>query len=137
MTCPNCHQVTPVPASGVAGLQASFRVNQLLGIVEEHKKASSSASDSLEKGENVPASPSQPEKILIVCSEHKGREVELYCETCKETICWKCIKKGAKNNNHDYEELSEVFEEYTKEIFASLEPVEEQLAIINVSMSQL
>ncbi len=30
LTCPTCRQVTPVPADGVAGLQAAFRVNQLL-----------------------------------------------------------------------------------------------------------
>ncbi len=39
LPCPTCRQVTPVPASGVAGLQVAFHVNQLLEIVEEHKKA--------------------------------------------------------------------------------------------------
>ena len=39
LTCPVCCQVTPVPTNGVTGLQAAFRDNQLLEIVEQYKKA--------------------------------------------------------------------------------------------------
>ena len=52
LTCPNCRQVTPVPANGVAGLQAAFRVNKLLEIVEEHKKVKV-ATASPEESENA------------------------------------------------------------------------------------
>ena len=93
LTCPNCRQVTPVPASGVAGLQAAFQINQLLEIVEEHKKAKD-ATASAERVESASTSPTPHGNITVGCPEHGGREVELYCETCGETICWKCIMKG-------------------------------------------
>ena len=38
LSCPQCRQITPVPASGVAGLQSDFRSNQFLAIVDEGHK---------------------------------------------------------------------------------------------------
>ena len=35
LTCPNCRQVTPVPANGVRGLQSAFHINRFLEIAEE------------------------------------------------------------------------------------------------------
>ena len=35
LTCPNCRQVMPVPASGVAGLPAAFQIKCLLEIVNK------------------------------------------------------------------------------------------------------
>ncbi len=135
LTCPNCRQVTPVPASGVADLQAAFRVNQLLEIVEEHKKATASAPST--------ASTASPEKVesarnnTACCPEHDGRELELYCETCLEMICYKCIKKGEKHHSHHYEELNEAFERYKGEITSLLEPVEKQLTTIEAALVRL
>ena len=42
LSCPICRQVTPIPASGTAGLQSAFRINRLLEIVEEKEKANDS-----------------------------------------------------------------------------------------------
>ena len=44
LTCPNCRQVTPIPADrGVAGLQPAFHINNLLEIQESLKKAETPA----------------------------------------------------------------------------------------------
>ena len=56
LACPNCRQITPIPSGGVAGLQAAFHINHLLGIMEEHKK----------------------EKQC--CPDHPGEELKLYCD---------------------------------------------------------
>ena len=64
LTCPNCRQVTPVPASGVRGLQPAFRVNQLLEIVEEHKKAMATTAKP-EKAESASTSPTPPRKTTV------------------------------------------------------------------------
>ena len=131
VTCPNCRHVTPVPTSGVRDLQASFRVNQLLEIVEEHKKTLTDT-PSLE---SIRARDPHA-KTTIGCPQHNGREVELYCETCEETICYKCIKKGEKHQTHDYEELVEAFERYQEEITLSLEPMEKQLIAIDKALPE-
>ena len=122
LTCLICRQVTPVPATGVAGLPPAFRINELLKIVEEHKKAliDPSASTSL-----VPRG-----KITVYCPEHDAKEVKLYCETCKELICLRCVIKGRKHHGHEYQELSEAFEKYKAETMALLEPMKKQRATI-------
>ena len=115
LTCPNCRQVTPVPASGVAGLQAAFQVNKLLDIVEEH---------------SVNVVVANPEKTVLtsekqtqqksICSEHDGKEMELYCITCEGAICWECAIRGGKHHSHNYEKLKEAFTKCKKELESEL-----------------
>ncbi len=124
LTCPNCRQVTPVPAGGVAGLQSAFHINRLLGIMEEHKKGID---------ESAHAENSSP----VTCFEHEGKESKLYCETCGKLICLKCVTKHGKHHKHDHELMDEAFEKFKKEIGSSLKPVEKQLATINQAIEQI
>ena len=136
LTCPTCRHTTPVPANGVAGLQPAFQINHLLEVVEKHKKAAADPSAS-ENVERDSTSLTPHDKISVCCPEHGGKEVELYCETCGETICLRCALKGGKHHSHDYEELDKAFERYNVEITASLESMEKQLATINKALAQL
>ena len=127
LTCPTCRQVTPIPARGVAGLQSAFHINNLLEILE----------DSAKKLENVPATPERatptdlnPVSKASHCFVHEDKELELYCETCGELICLKCVTKSGKHHSHDYEELNVAFEKYKEEITSSLEPMEKQVTTI-------
>ncbi len=129
LTCPNCRQVTPVPAGGVAGLQSAFQTNRLLGIMEEHKKG---GKDKPAHAKNSSTSNTQ----IMQCSEHLDEQVKFYCEACEKLICWKCVYSG-KHHNHDHGFLDEAFEKYKKEISSSLRPVEKQMATINQAMEQL
>ncbi len=130
LTCPNCRQVTPVPAGGVAGLQSAFHINRLLGIMEEHKKG---------KDETAHAENSSPVRIPLhpPCSEHSHEEVKLYCETCGKLICLKCATKGGKHLNHSHELLDEAVRKYTEEIKSSLKPVERQMATVENALEEL
>ena len=132
LTCPTCRQVTPIPARGVAGLQSAFHINNLLEILE----------DSVKKLENAPATPERatPTYLNLVnkashCFVHEDKELELYCETCGELICYKCVTKSGKHHSHDYEELNVAFEKYKKEIKSSLEPMEKQMTTIKKALA--
>ena len=132
LTCPTCRQDTPIPARGVAGLQSAFHINTLLEILE----------DSAKKLENAPATPERatptdlnPGNKASHCFVHKDKELELYCETCGELICYKCVAKSGKHHSHDYEELNVAFEKYKKEITSSLEPMEKQVTIIKRALA--
>ena len=57
------------------------------------------------------------------CFVHKEKELELYCETCGELICYKCALKGGEHHSYDYEELDVAFQKYKEEIMSSLEPM--------------
>ena len=132
LTCPTCRQVTPIPARGVAGLQSAFHINNLLEILE----------DSANKLENAPATPERatptdlnPVNKASHCFVHEDKELELYCETCGELICLKCVTKSGKHHSHDYEELNVAFEKYKKEIMSSLEPMEKQVTTIKKALA--
>ena len=132
LTCPTCRQATPIPARGVAGLQSAFHINNLLEILE----------DSARKLENAPATPERavptdlnPGKKASHCFVHEDKELELYCETCGELICLKCVTKSGKHHSHDYEELNVAFEKYKKEIISSLAPMEKQVTIIKKALA--
>ena len=132
LTCPTCRQATPIPARGVAGLQSAFHINTLLEILE----------DSARKLENAPATPERatPTDLNLGnkashCFVHEDKELELYCETCGELICYKCVTKSGKHHSHDYEELNVAFEKYKKEIASSLEPMEKQVMTIKKALA--
>ena len=71
------------------------------------------------------------------CREHLEKEVDLYCETCRELVCYKCVIRGGKHQNHDYKEIDQAFLEYKEWIVASVEPMEKQVTAITKSLGQL
>ena len=107
LTCPNCRQVTPVPASGVAGLQPAFQTNHLLDILKEHKKAKEGAR---------------------YCADHQERELELYCESCEQLICVQCTI--TEHHGHKYSLLKDALEKYKKDTKASLTPAKERMSAV-------
>ena len=137
LTCPICRHDTPVPANGVAGLQPAFQINHLLEIMEEHKKTAADPPASAEKAKRDSTSLTCRSKVKVCCREHAGKEVELFCETCGEPVCVKCVIKGGKHNNHDCEELDKAFERYKVEVTPSMEPMEKQVTTITKALAQL
>ena len=55
-------------------------------------------------------------KAKVHCPSHEDREAELYCETCEQLMCYKCVAKGSDHHSHEYKDLGEVFEGYMTEI---------------------
>ena len=134
LTCPTCRQVTPIPPSGVVGLQSAFHINHLLEIQDSVKKLQNPpANFEVAVGGTVVENP--PKNAAQFCFEHVEEELKLYCETCGELICYKCGLKGGKHHSHDYEELDQAFEKYKKEIASSIEPMEKQVAIIKKALA--
>ncbi len=129
LTCPTCRQVTPVPARGVAGLQSAFHINNLLEVLESVKNISEQSIFQEHRNNSISTG-------VSYCSVHNDKEVELYCETCGELICWKCAFKGGRHSTHNYEELNEAFERYKEEISLSLEPMEKQLPVITEALAR-
>ena len=130
MPCPTCRHDTPIPATGtgMADLQSAFHINYLLEIQDLLKEV---------KDPVVISAEAKDSKITPYCSEHKGKELELYCEKCEELICYKCVYKGGKHHNHDSEQIEVLVEKYKGEIMSSLKPMEEKLTIVNKALAQL
>ena len=67
-----------------------------------------------------------PLKKTLLCSKHKEKDADLYCETCDELICRDCIVRV--HRDHQYDLVSESFAKQEKVIVDSLKPVEDQIA---------
>ena len=86
LPCPTCRQVTPIPPSGVAGLQPTFQTNQ-------HEKV---------------------KQDILYCQQHQNQELVFYCDICEELICVQCTIQ--QHNGHKYNLIGEVFEKHKQEI---------------------
>ena len=131
--CPNCRQITPVPANGVAGLRPAFLINHLLDITKDLRKERE-APASAERADSSHASLSSPHEDF--CSEHAEEKLKLYCETCGEVICPLCALKTGKHHNHDYLKLTESFKHYKKEISSLLEPIKKLQSSVDEVLTQ-
>ena len=134
LTCPNCRQATPVPDTGVSGLQSAFHINHLLEIVEEHKKEKDTAIAETTEGVATGVALQQQSSH---CTEHVDEELKLYCETCSEVICYKCVTKWGKHHSHDYQSISDAFDKYKDEISTFLEPMGNQLTRIDQALTDV
>ncbi len=121
ISCPTCRQITPLPSTGVAGLPSAFHIDSILEI----KK-------SVIKLEDLPSRPTNP---VMYCAVHKDKELELYCETCGELICLRCVTRGGQHQSHEHELLDEAFERYKEEITSLKEPMEKQLTTISKALT--
>ena len=131
LTCPICRQVTPIPGRGVAGLQSAFHINHLLEIKESFQNPAATPEGA------APTDVNLVNAKVSCCFVHKGKELELYCETCGEIICTRCALKGGKHQTHHYEELDQAFERYKAEITSLLGPMEKQVTVIMEALAQL
>ena len=132
LACPTCCQVTPVSDRGVAGLQPAFHINHLLELHESFQKVENPAATF----QGAAPTDVNPVKKVRHCFIHEGKELELYCETCGELICYICALKGGKHHDHDYELLDQAFKKYKHEITSSLEPMEKQVTTIKKALAQ-
>ena len=135
LSCPNCRQITPVPANGVTDLQSAFLINHLLDITEDLRREIT-VPPSAESADSSPASLPPPQEEISLCSEHEEEKLKLYCETCGELICYQCGLKTGKHHNHDYVLLKEGFERYKKEINSSLDPIKKLLSSVDEVLAQ-
>ena len=76
-------------------------------------------------------------KVTFYCSLHKGKELEIYCETCEELICHNCTVTKHCRPEHKYSLVDDTFEQHKAEIVTFLEPIEKQVGIVNKALEEL
>ena len=74
--------------------------------------------------------------VILYCSLHPGKELELYCETCGELICHNCTVNKHCRPEHKYDLVGDTFQRHKAEITTSLEPVEKQLGVVSKALEQ-
>ena len=78
-----------------------------------------------------------PNKVTLYCSQHKGKELELYCETCEELICFHCTVNKHCRPQHNYDLVTDSFERHKTDITASLQPVDKLCSTVSNAIKQL
>ena len=76
-----------------------------------------------------------PKKVTFMCSKHKDQQLRLYCETCEDLICHDCTVRVHKG--HQYDLISDTFEEHKADIKASLGPIGKQKSIVKEKLKGL
>ena len=76
-----------------------------------------------------------PKKVTFMCSKHKDQQLRLYCETCEDLICYNCTVRVHKG--HQYDLISDTFEEHKADIKASLGPIRKQKSIVKEKLKGL
>ena len=74
-------------------------------------------------------------KVTHLCSRHKDQQLRLYCETCDDIICHDCTVRFHKG--HQYDLISDTFEGHKADIAASLEPMKNDMSIVDNILKQL
>ena len=118
------------------GLQSAFHINHLLEIYRDSIKKLDNPAGTPEGAVGITKADTPSKNMAQCCFEH-AEELKLYCETCGELVCLQCAIKGGKHHNHDYALLQIAFEKYKKDILSSLEPMEEQVVIIEKALEKL
>ena len=141
LSCPTCRRVTPIPGTGVSGLQPAFHISRFLEIQESLHNLENPAATLEEAVMKHHADTSMPEdqplaETVYSCSDH-SEDLKLYCETCGVLVCVQCVMKGGKHHDHDCELIKNAFEKYREEISLYLEPMNKQVALVKKSLSQL
>ncbi|XP_064385503.1 tripartite motif-containing protein 2-like isoform X2 [Halichondria panicea] len=72
LECPKCRRPTPLPPTGVSGLQAAFHVHHLFDIQETLKKVK------------------EPQKLACEKCVKTTRKATSFCRQCTKFICEKC-----------------------------------------------
>ena len=121
LICPICCQATPIPTIGVACLQSAFQTNEFLRIRDNLiKKRDMVVSLERPKIDATLLTPSV-KKTIPNCFEHVDKERELYCETCEELVCLKCVIRGGKHEGHVFDDIKNAYKRYKGEVRPLLE----------------
>ena len=76
-----------------------------------------------------------PVQKVLQCSKHPAKELDLYCETCKEVICRDCILKV--HRDHKYDLATDACKQQRNVLITTAKPAEQQLASVNKSLEGL
>ena len=76
-----------------------------------------------------------PDQKIIHCSKHPAKDLDLYCETCKEVICRDCILKV--HRDHQYDLATDAFPQQKNVLISCVAPAEQQLVSVNKALNDL
>ena len=72
-------------------------------------------------------------KMTPICKKHSNNEVKIYCDTCKELICYDCTIRLHKD--HSCDPVTDIFLKHKEELVSSLKPLKQKVTRIQQSLT--
>ena len=129
LTCPICRNESCVPGGGegISKLKSAFHIQNLLDLQNGlRQRAATITSD-----RNVIV---EVEEIERSCVVHTGEKANLYCESCKETICIRCAVQS--HHQHEYDLIEKVSNKERQKLTSILNPAMRKLKIMETTMGK-
>ena len=119
--CLSCRKATRLSDRGAGALPVAFRINSLLDIDELLQNTSSDGDQHS----------GQQQKI---CHAHNDSLKDMYCDTCEELVCLKCVSES--HSNHEYDRAEYLFTKHKKQIEACLQPMKKRIVEVEQTLAR-
>ena len=73
-------------------------------------------------------------EVPMNCSSHE-QPLKIYCETCDVLVCYDCTVRI--HRGHEYDLISDTYDEHRHTLESSLEPVREQIVVVTEAVTTL
>ncbi|XP_071804580.1 uncharacterized protein [Asterias amurensis] len=125
LSCPVCRQETLINENGIDGLKTNFLALSLIGSIETQETRLKQ-----QQGKQVPS-----QEFVSKCSKHTGKDLIMYCETCKKLICTTCIAKD--HRMHPVIELNEASDKSKQHATELLAEVRQRIKTYNIAIQEI
>ncbi|XP_071807880.1 uncharacterized protein [Asterias amurensis] len=126
LICPLCRSQTSLTKNRVSQLCSDFKLTSLLDEIREHETKLQSLQE---------IQPPDRKESVSKCSKHTGKDVIMYCDSCKQLICTTCIAKDHKM--HPATELNEVVDNCKKKANEILAAVAQHHITFKIAMEDI
>ncbi|XP_071803855.1 uncharacterized protein [Asterias amurensis] len=125
LSCPVCRQETLINENGIDGLKTNLTVLSLIEAIETKETR-------LKQQQRKPV---HSQEFISKCSKHTGKDLILYCETCKKLICSTCIARD--HRTHPVIELSEASDKSKQHATELLAEVRQSITTFNIAIQEI
>ena len=119
--CLSCRKATRLSDRGAGALPVAFHINSLLDIDELLQNTSSDGDQHSGQQQRT-------------CHAHNDFLKDMYCDTCEELVCLKCVSES--HSNHEYERAEYLFTKHKKQIEACLEPMQKRIDEVEQTLAR-
>ncbi|XP_071804476.1 uncharacterized protein [Asterias amurensis] len=125
LSCPVCRQETLLKENGIDSMKTDFKTISLIEAIETKETQLKQ-----QQGKQVPS-----QEFVSKCSKHTGKDLILYCETCKKLICTTCIAKD--HRMHPVIELSEASDKSKQLASELLAEVKQSITTFTIAIQEI
>ena len=106
ITCPECRKIAHAHNGNVDSFLTAFHIKRLKDL---HRSMNETAESSVHE---------TPKD----CQKHRGQELAIYCDTCKEVLCRDCLIATTDHHGHQYEYMDKAATRHREALRKLVEP---------------